>query len=126
MKNIIALKNKLKNAHKQGLALDIDGVLSWTGTAWVKQLQKKFGNPENLTVAQIIKKYHFTKNIPYWQTPQVQIFKDKLEKSNDLQKNLPLIKDSLKFVQNINIIPCKTWPVVLKKVKQSYFKFSRN
>lgn len=106
MKNIITIKNKLKKTNKQSLVLDIDGTLSWTIAAWIEQIQKKFGNPENLSVKQMVEKYHFTKNVPYYQTPKVLALMDRLQNSNKMQENLPLIKDSNKIVQKINkIIP---------------------
>jgi hypothetical protein len=51
-----------------GIALDIDDTLSNTTRHFISVLQKKFGNPENLTVDEMIEKYHIMPNISYWQT----------------------------------------------------------
>lgn len=48
-----------------GLAVDIDETLSWTLKYWVEKMAEKFGNPENLSVLEIIKKYRYSQNVPY-------------------------------------------------------------
>jgi len=50
-----------------GLAVDIDETLSWTIGYWIEEMQNKFGNPENLTIKEMVEKYRYTQNVPYWQ-----------------------------------------------------------
>lgn len=38
-----------------GLALDIDETLSFTLGTWISEMQRLFGNPENLTAKDLIK-----------------------------------------------------------------------
>lgn len=87
-----------------GLALDIDETLSWTIGYWMEELTKKFGNPENLSVKQLVKKYRYTKHVPYWQTEEVKAWIELSRHSDPLQVILPLIENSDKIVQKINTI----------------------
>ena len=38
----------LVQINETGLGVDIDETLSWTVGRWAKEMQKLFGNPENL------------------------------------------------------------------------------
>jgi len=100
------LKNHLIKNSQKGLALDIDETLSWTLGYWIYELQKRFGNPENLTVRQIAEKYKNTRHIPYWQTDEAKEWMEKQRNNNELQTKLPLIENSNSIVQKINkIVP---------------------
>lgn len=55
---------------EKGIAVDIDETLSWTVGYWVEQMQEKFGNPEKLSIKEMIEKYRYTQNIPYWQSAE--------------------------------------------------------
>ena len=106
---IIEIKNKLHKTGISGVALDIDETLSWTVGYWVEQMQLNFGNPENLTVRQLIEKYRFTQNVPYWQTEEAIEWMDEHRNSNEIQELLPLIEYADKNVLEIN----KILPIVL-------------
>ncbi len=98
--------NSLPEIKKEGLALDIDDTLSWTFGHWIGQMQKLFGNPENLSVEEIMLKYNRAQDVPYWQSKEVKAWRKTNIISNDLQTNLPLIKNSNIFVNKIsNIVP---------------------
>jgi len=102
----VKLKEKLSAKHIRGLALDIDETLSWTIGYWVKEMQVKFGNPENLSVGALITKYRYTQNVPYWQTKEALAWMESSRNSNDLQATLPLIENTNTIVQKINrIVP---------------------
>lgn len=60
LSDIYELKQKLISENRKGIALDIDETLSWTIGYWVEKMQELFGNPENLTVRQLIEKYRYT------------------------------------------------------------------
>lgn len=91
---------------KPGLAVDIDETLSWTIGFWVQEMQEKFGNPENLTIKEMIEKYRYTQNVPYWQSPEaLEWMSDKIN-SNETQEDLPLIDGSSVYLNKIKqIIP---------------------
>jgi len=89
-----------------GLAVDIDETLSWTVGHWVKQMQDKFGNPENLTVKEMVEKYRYTQNVPYWQSAEALEWVAKNIHSNQTQEDLPLIEDANSYLNKINkVIP---------------------
>ena len=89
-----------------GLAVDIDETLSWTIGYWVEEMQNKFGNPENLTVREMVEKYRYTQNVPYWQHSEALEWIDEIINSDETQKNLPLIEGSSAYLKRINqIIP---------------------
>lgn len=97
------MSNEFK-IEKTGLAVDIDETLSWTIGHWVAQLQTNFGNPENLSVKEIIEKYRYTQHVPYWQSAEaLQWIDDKIH-SNEEQKNLPLIEDADIYLNKINLL----------------------
>ena len=105
-REIIALKKRLKKSGIKGLALDMDETLSFTIGYMVAELMKKFGNPENLTAEEIAKKYKHTKRIPYWQAPECRKLIGEIIKNNELQKTMPLIKNSNLLVDKVNkVIP---------------------
>lgn len=89
-----------------GIALDIDETLSWTIGFWVEQMQKLFGNPENLTVQQLITKYRYTQNVPYWQSKEALDWMEDHRNANDLQTKLAVINGAKENVIKISqIIP---------------------
>jgi len=109
VENLGEFKEKLQG--QRGIALDIDETLSFTIKHWISELQAKFGNPENLTAEQLIEKYRYTQNVPYWQTPQALAWMEEARNSNDLQKKLPLIENANSIAQKVdNIIPVLAYP----------------
>jgi len=108
--------SNLPKIEKTGLAVDIDETLSWTIGYWVEQMQKKFGNPENLSIKEIIEKYRYTQNVPYWQSEEALKWIDQKIHSNELQKDLPLIEESNIYLNKINqIIPIAAYITVRPK-----------
>ncbi len=105
--------DNLPHIDKPGLAVDIDETLSWTIGYWTEKMMEIFGNPENLTVKEIIEKYRYTQNVPYWQSAEAkQWMHDKIH-SDDLQKELPLIEGANDYLQKIySIIPIAAYITV--------------
>lgn len=105
-KNLITLKKKWARENVQGIALDIDETLCWTIGHLVGEMQKLFGNPENLSIEALIAKYRFTKHVPYWQTPEIKKWLDDYRESSKLKEGLPLMIGAQNAVREINkIIP---------------------
>lgn len=103
---VFQFKKYLKENKLSGLVLDIDETLSWGVYYWVKEMQVIFGNPERLTVEEMVAKYRYTQNIPYWQNSKTCRWMWQAIKSNEINENLPLIKNADLIVQKINkIIP---------------------
>lgn len=96
------LKKKLRANQLHGIALDIDDTLSYTDEHWIEQMRLKFGNPENLTKEEIIKKYKWIEAVPYWQSQGAAKVLKKLMHSNDFQESIPLIENANHVVQKIN------------------------
>jgi len=112
-KEIIALKKSLKLAGVNGLALDVDETLSFTIGYMINELMVCLGNPENLTVEEIIEKYKHTDNIPYWQGEKAEEILENIRNSNEIQGELPLIKNSNSIVNKINkIVPISAYITV--------------
>ncbi len=89
-----------------GLAVDIDETLSWTIGFWVESMQAKFGNPEQLTVKEMVEKYRYTQNVPYWQHAEALAWIDEKINSNATQEDIPLIEGSSAYLNRINqIVP---------------------
>jgi hypothetical protein len=92
--------------NKVGIGVDIDETLSWTIGHWAAEMQKLFGNPENLTINELVDKYQYTQNVPYWQTKEALSWMEEMRNSNEFQKDLPLIEGANFFLKEINkIVP---------------------
>jgi len=95
---------------KKGVALDIDETLSWTLGSWMKELQSLFGNPENLSIPDLIAKYRYSQNVPYWQTPEALEWMESKRNDNDFQTEIGLMPGALEGVLELNkIIPIKAY-----------------
>lgn len=103
---VVELKQKLQQKQKRGLVLDIDETLSWTIGYWVEKMQIKFGNPEGLSVGELVKKYRYVQKVPYWQTEEAQQWITEAVYSDSLQEELPLIENANHVVRKIEeIVP---------------------
>ncbi len=72
----------------------------------VEEMQNKFGNPENLTIKEMVAKYRYTQNVPYWQHDEALKWVDEKINSNSTQESLPLIEGASVFLNRIDpIIP---------------------
>ena len=58
--------NHINEITTVGFACDIDETLSNTAIPAFAQIQKEFGNPENLTPEEMLEKYGVLENVPYW------------------------------------------------------------
>jgi hypothetical protein len=92
--------------HKSGLALDIDDTLSQTLLYWIQGLQEKLGGLEDMSPAEIVKKYKHTRNVPEWNTPEAMEYISGLCNSNSLQEVIPVVEGAIDSVERINnIVP---------------------
>lgn len=93
-----------------GISLDIDETLAFTVKYWIENLQELFGNPENLSSLEMIEKYTYVQNVPYWQSIKAQEWIIEKIYCNETQKILPLIPNALEYVNKINeIIPISAY-----------------
>lgn len=97
-------KQNLMNSNLHGLVLDIDETLSWTIGHWIERMQIEFGNPENLSIPEMIKKYRYTQNVPYWKTDEALQWMENAKNDNELHEVLPLIHESNTIANKINEI----------------------
>lgn len=98
---------------RTGLAVDIDETLSWTIGYWIEEMQKRFGNPENLTVKEMVEKYRYTQNVPYWQNEEALEWVDEKINCSKTQESLPLIEGSSAYLNRINeIIPIAAYVTI--------------
>lgn len=97
--------------NKPGIALDIDETLSDTISSYFQIIMDEFGNPENLSAAQMADKYRHSSKVPYWKDDEmITRFREGLRRSHDVFANLKPIKGSAENVQKINeIIPIKAY-----------------
>jgi hypothetical protein len=93
-----------------GLACDIDESLSFTAFSWMVHSIRLFGNPEGMSPQELVDKYHFSFNVPYWiSRPD---FWDKVGPiiyENDFQRELPVMPgavDAIKRIQSSMGIAC--------------------
>jgi len=103
LKEIYDLKRTLSEKNISGIALDIDETLSITVNWFAEKMLTKFGNPENLTVTELITKYKYTYNVPYWQHQEALDWVAEQIESNELQEQLPIIENANTYVNEINL-----------------------
>ncbi len=87
---------------RTGLALDVDETLSITATKVISELQQRFGNPENLTVAEVIARYDYIEQVPYWQSAEAKNFINSCWRSPEFQHQLEIIEGALEHVHKIH------------------------
>ena len=98
------------NEDTKSIAVDIDEVLSQTAFSWMDIINKRFGNSENLSAAELLKKYKLTRNVPGWQTGIINDFLESMRVSNEFYKNIPAIENSVNYLNKINkIIPVRCY-----------------
>lgn len=99
--------NYIDKIKLRGLAVDIDDTLSNTMTDCVEKMMTQFGNPENLSVKEIVEKYRFVQDVPYWQNTETLEWMVTAINSNEVQGSLPLIEDANIVLRKISekIIP---------------------
>lgn len=85
-----------------GLAVDIDETLSWTIGWWVERMQKEFGNPENLTIHELVRKYRYTQLVPYWQHEKAMAWMEAHRESDETQEQLPVIAGATEALNKIH------------------------
>lgn len=91
---------------KRGIALDIDETLSSTLGSWLGEMQKLFGNPENLTLYELITKYRLAQNVPYWQTPEAFEWMESKRNDSEYQTIFEPMPGAIDGVLGLNkIIP---------------------
>ena len=93
----------------EGIACDIDETVSWTVGFWMKSMQEKFGNPENLSVEEMAIKYKYTQNVPYWNTPETRQFMEEMRNSNEIHSQFRAINGSSLLRKVPGIIPLSAY-----------------
>ncbi|MHA1687074.1 MAG: hypothetical protein ACTSYD_11845 [Candidatus Heimdallarchaeaceae archaeon] len=86
-----------------GLAIDIDETLAQTNLLWARHHLEAYGSPESLSAEDIIKKYRFVKNVPYWQFDAAYRWVEEHINSNESKLEIPVIEESIKVMQKIPV-----------------------
>ena len=85
-----------------GIVLDIDETLSATNVAWFERCIELFGNPDELTVSELIDKYHLAQNNPHWSSlEEARLWMQEQRDSPRAQDDLPLIPGSVEAVKRL-------------------------
>lgn len=127
IQELIDIKQEFKKKNVKGIALDIDETLSFTLKYWSTKMAELFGDPEGLGPLGIIKKYRYSRYVPYWQSEEAKQWVIKAIYDNDLQERLDVIDGAVEYVNKINkIIPIVAYvtnrPVEVKKGTEKWLK----
>ncbi len=88
------------------IALDLDETVFNTVGYLFEEMYKRFGSPEGLSSRELIQKYRYTFNVPYWNNQEAKQWVEERINCNELQEILPLIEGVDIYVPRINeIIP---------------------
>ena len=85
------------------LAVDIDETLGRTNLLWAEHHINTYGSPEGLNAEEIIKKYRFVKNVPYWQFDDAHNWIEHHINSNESKLEIPVIEDAVSIMQRIPV-----------------------
>lgn len=96
------IKKELRAQNIKGIAIDVDETLSFTLKYWFDRMQNLFGNPENLSTKELIAKYRYAKNVPYWQTKEAIDWMIKQIYSNKVQTELEVIGEADKYLPKLH------------------------
>jgi hypothetical protein len=61
------LKKQLETSGERGFVVDLDDTIYDTNLFWAAHHLKEISNPEDLTPEELIAKYRYVKDVPYWQ-----------------------------------------------------------
>src|SRR3989344_5589693 len=86
------------------LAVDIDETLAQTNLLWAQHHIESYGNPEGLNAEEIIKKYRFVKDVPYWQFDTAYRWVEAHVSSNETKLEIPVIEESIEVMQRIPVV----------------------
>lgn len=102
---IVAFKKQLKDKGTKGLVIDLDETLSNTIHYWALELAKSFGNPQNLSTEEIIKRI-YAQDVPFWKPEELQNWMILALKSEEMTEVYPIVEGSDQAVEKINqVIP---------------------
>ena len=86
------------------LAVDIDETLARTNLLWARHRIETYGNPEGLSAEEFIRKYHFIKDVPYWQFDDAYKWVEAHIHSNEAKLEIPVIEESIGVMQTIPVV----------------------
>lgn len=86
------------------LAIDIDETLAQTNLTWARHHIQTYGNPEALMAEEIIKKYRFVKDVPYWQIDEAKRWVEAEINSIEAQLKIPVIEESVAIMKRIPVV----------------------
>lgn len=131
IKKIRKFKKQLKNRKTQGVALDIDNVLSDTQVDIFNIMYTQFGSSNGIKVEELRIKYRYIQNVPDWQNREAKQYLKDLILSDQFYVNIATIKDADRIVEKTNKIapilcyittrPNKVIPVTKKWLKKYNF-----
>lgn len=96
------LKQRLDCAGRTGILLDIDDTISDTNTFWAAHLIKDLGNPEQLSAAELTRKYRYVRNVPYWDGKKADEWIETQLRADSVQKSLPVVEGAVQAVNRIH------------------------
>jgi len=88
-----------KRIKSNTIVIDIDDTLSWTAEYWVNLFFREIGNPEKLSPKEIVAKYQFVQNVPYWKGEKLNQLTHSLIHDDLLQAELPVIQGAKKYLK---------------------------
>ncbi len=102
------LKESLIKSGTTGICLDIDDTITTANLFFAERFHILFSNPEGLFPGEIIAKYRYVRNVPYWQDPHKQQVIEECFRSGDYINLYPPVPRAREAVFEID----KTIPIV--------------
>lgn len=86
------------------LAVDVDETLAQTNLLWAQHHIEAYGSPDDLSAEEIIKKYRFVKDVPYWQFDAAYRWVEAHINSNEAKLEIPVIEESIEVMRRIPVM----------------------
>lgn len=103
--DIVAFKKQLENSGTKGLVIDLDETLSGTIRYMAGELARLYGNPLNLSTAELRKKI-LTHDVPFWDLEVIRDWGLKALESEEMAEAYPIIEGSDRAVERIDrVVP---------------------
>ncbi|MEK6887740.1 MAG: hypothetical protein AABX14_02215 [Candidatus Aenigmatarchaeota archaeon] len=87
-------KAALESDGLSGLGLDIDETLAGTNIYWAGLILKRYGHPDFHDPTKIIQTHGYVRNVPEWQTEEIQAEVNRFIHSDEVVLSIPPVQDA--------------------------------
>ncbi|GEM_PF-5367720 len=88
---------------RRRIAFDIDGTTADTQKVFFESCERISPNTEKLSIAQLIRRYHYVENVPEWgNKPEIKAWCEEFHHNNEAHENIPLYPGTLEGIAQLD------------------------